>query len=224
MAGGFAGTAGSAGPTGVRIVVAGDRGTGKSSLIVTAAAETFPTNVPPVLPPTRLPEDFYPDRVPITIIDTSSRSQSIPLSLSSYVYFYLDPSVFWGKENQSLHIDTFLYEEKDVIVKEEDTKRSLFKGGRFQKVARSKKIALISAYDNSFLLVENTFVDCVGDELKQIPSLIFIYKGKMEMVRQTIYQNTGVLAVVLIYDGPEPSCPMLQSDWSRLLLSLFLWK
>lgn len=72
MAGGFAGTAGSAGPTGVRIVVAGDRGTGKSSLIVTAAAETFPTNVPPVLPPTRLPEDFYPDRVPITIIDTSS--------------------------------------------------------------------------------------------------------------------------------------------------------
>jgi Ras family protein T1 len=59
--------------TGVRIVVAGDRGTGKSSLVVTAAAENFPTNVPPVLPPTRLPEDFFPDRVPITIIDTSSR-------------------------------------------------------------------------------------------------------------------------------------------------------
>ncbi|KAG7968549.1 hypothetical protein I3843_08G159900 [Carya illinoinensis] len=61
------------GRTGVRIVVAGDRGTGKSSLIVTAAAENFAANVPPVLPPTRLPEDFFPDRVPITIIDTSSR-------------------------------------------------------------------------------------------------------------------------------------------------------
>ena len=59
--------------TGVRIVVAGDRGTGKSSLIVTAASENFPANVPPLLPPTRLAEDFYPDRVPITIIDTSSR-------------------------------------------------------------------------------------------------------------------------------------------------------
>lgn len=59
--------------TSVRIVVAGDRGTGKSSLIVTAAAENFPANVPPLLPPTRLPEDFYPERVPITIIDTSSR-------------------------------------------------------------------------------------------------------------------------------------------------------
>lgn len=59
--------------TSVRIVVAGDQGTGKSSLIVTAAAENFPANVPPLLPPTRFPEDFYPERVPITIIDTSSR-------------------------------------------------------------------------------------------------------------------------------------------------------
>ncbi|KAJ4719482.1 Mitochondrial Rho GTPase [Melia azedarach] len=64
--------AGPGGKTGVRIVVCGEKGTGKSSLIVTAAADTFPANVPPVLPPTRLPEDFYPDRVPITIIDTSS--------------------------------------------------------------------------------------------------------------------------------------------------------
>ncbi|XP_022719377.1 mitochondrial Rho GTPase 1-like isoform X1 [Durio zibethinus] len=63
------------GKTGVRIVVAGDRGTGKSSLIVTAAADTFPTNVPRLLPPTRLPEDFYPDRVPITIIDSSANSE-----------------------------------------------------------------------------------------------------------------------------------------------------
>ncbi|KAM7280608.1 hypothetical protein ACFE04_007742 [Oxalis oulophora] len=60
------------GVSGVRIVVAGDRGTGKSSLIVTVAADTFPTNVSPVLPPTRLPDDSYPDRVPITIIDTPS--------------------------------------------------------------------------------------------------------------------------------------------------------
>ncbi|KAF6162811.1 hypothetical protein GIB67_029080 [Kingdonia uniflora] len=57
--------------TEVRVVVVGDHGTGKSSLIVTAAAEMFPQNVPPVLPPTRLPADFYPDRVPVTIIDTS---------------------------------------------------------------------------------------------------------------------------------------------------------
>ncbi|GFP92281.1 mitochondrial rho GTPase 1 [Phtheirospermum japonicum] len=58
--------------TSVRIVVVGDRGTGKSSLIAAAAAETFRPEVPPVLPLTRLPADYYPDNVPIIIIDTSS--------------------------------------------------------------------------------------------------------------------------------------------------------
>ncbi|MCL7033864.1 hypothetical protein MKW94_003079 [Papaver nudicaule] len=56
----------------VRVVVVGDPGTGKSSLIATAAADAFQKNVPPVLPPTCLPADFYPERVPVTIIDTSS--------------------------------------------------------------------------------------------------------------------------------------------------------
>ncbi|KAL6564345.1 Mitochondrial Rho GTPase 1 [Orobanche minor] len=58
--------------TSVRIVVVGDRGTGKSSLISAAAAESFRPEVPPVLPLTRLPADYYPDNVPIIIIDTSS--------------------------------------------------------------------------------------------------------------------------------------------------------
>ncbi|KAI5068058.1 hypothetical protein GOP47_0016403 [Adiantum capillus-veneris] len=57
----------------VRVVVAGDSGTGKTSLIVAVATDSFPAGVPPVLPSTRLPADFYPDRVPLNIIDTSSR-------------------------------------------------------------------------------------------------------------------------------------------------------
>ncbi|KAI4294913.1 hypothetical protein MLD38_040801 [Melastoma candidum] len=39
----------------------------------TAATEVFPENVPPVLLPTRLPRCTYPDRVPSTVIATSSR-------------------------------------------------------------------------------------------------------------------------------------------------------
>ncbi|XP_060219130.1 mitochondrial Rho GTPase 1-like [Lycium barbarum] len=61
---------------GVRIVVAGDAKTGKSSLILTAATDSFPPNVPPMLPPTRLPDDIYPDKVPVTIIDTSSSTEN----------------------------------------------------------------------------------------------------------------------------------------------------
>ncbi|GLT36319.1 hypothetical protein SLA2020_107050 [Shorea laevis] len=65
-----------AGRSGVRVVVVGDRGTGKSSLISAAASESFPEHVPRVLPPTRLPADFYPDRIPVTIVDTSSSIES----------------------------------------------------------------------------------------------------------------------------------------------------
>jgi Ras family protein T1 len=63
-----------AGRPGVRVVVIGDPGTGKSSLVVAVATEQFPENVPKVMPHTRLPADYFPDRVPITIVDTSSRS------------------------------------------------------------------------------------------------------------------------------------------------------
>ncbi|XP_052187368.1 mitochondrial Rho GTPase 1-like isoform X1 [Diospyros lotus] len=60
----------------VRIVVVGDRATGKSSLIAAVASESFLDKVPHLLPPTRLPADFYPEGVPITIVDTSSSLES----------------------------------------------------------------------------------------------------------------------------------------------------
>ncbi|WZZ12180.1 hypothetical protein YC2023_105269 [Brassica napus] len=59
----------------VRIVVIGDKGTGKSSLIAAAATNSFPPNVPPVLPDTKLPLQFFPDGIPVTIVDTSSRPE-----------------------------------------------------------------------------------------------------------------------------------------------------
>ncbi|KAG0586008.1 hypothetical protein KC19_2G056100 [Ceratodon purpureus] len=58
-----------------QVVVVGDHATGKSSLIIALATDSFPEKPPPVLPPTRLSPDFYPDRVPLTIIDTSSRQE-----------------------------------------------------------------------------------------------------------------------------------------------------
>ncbi|WCJ21523.1 Mitochondrial Rho GTPase 1 [Euphorbia peplus] len=70
------GNTASGGRTGVRIVVAGDRFTGKSSLIAAVATESFPENVPGVLPPTRLPPDLFPDLVPVTIIDTSATMEN----------------------------------------------------------------------------------------------------------------------------------------------------
>ncbi|XVF72418.1 hypothetical protein PTKIN_Ptkin12aG0119800 [Pterospermum kingtungense] len=62
--------------TGVRVVVAGDRGTGKSTLIASVLYDSFPDNVPAVLSPAVLPSDFFPDGIPVTIVDTSSSMES----------------------------------------------------------------------------------------------------------------------------------------------------
>ncbi|XP_031252100.1 mitochondrial Rho GTPase 1-like isoform X4 [Pistacia vera] len=67
---------GSSARSSVRVVVVGDPGTGKSSLISAVAFGTVPKKVPPVHPPTRLPPGFYRDRVPVTVIDTSSRLEN----------------------------------------------------------------------------------------------------------------------------------------------------
>ncbi|KAG2316552.1 hypothetical protein Bca52824_019674 [Brassica carinata] len=58
----------------IRIVVIGDRGTGKSSLIAAAATNSFTANVPPVLPIINS-SHFSPDGIPFTIVDTSSRPE-----------------------------------------------------------------------------------------------------------------------------------------------------
>ncbi|CAL5224037.1 g6659 [Coccomyxa viridis] len=59
----------------VRIVVVGDAGVGKSSLITAAATESFSEHPPPVLPPTRLAHDTTPEGVPMVLVDTSSRPE-----------------------------------------------------------------------------------------------------------------------------------------------------
>lgn len=67
----------------MRIVVCGGKSTGKSSLIAATAAGVFQANLPPVLPPITLPEDFSSDYVSVTIIDTSSRSMSLTKFVSA---------------------------------------------------------------------------------------------------------------------------------------------
>eukprot|EP00184_Porphyridium_aerugineum_P008375 CAMPEP_0184691424 /NCGR_PEP_ID=MMETSP0313-20130426/282_1 /TAXON_ID=2792 /ORGANISM="Porphyridium aerugineum, Strain SAG 1380-2" /LENGTH=641 /DNA_ID=CAMNT_0027149141 /DNA_START=113 /DNA_END=2038 /DNA_ORIENTATION=+ len=56
----------------VRIVVAGDSGVGKSTLIKTLLSESFEENVPPVLPTIVVPPEVTPERVHVSIIDTPS--------------------------------------------------------------------------------------------------------------------------------------------------------
>ncbi|XP_020972085.1 mitochondrial Rho GTPase 2 isoform X2 [Arachis ipaensis] len=56
----------------LRIAVAGDASTGKSTLIAAMASGSYSESVPPLLPPTRLPHNLFNDSVPLILIDTPS--------------------------------------------------------------------------------------------------------------------------------------------------------
>ncbi|GJP55606.1 hypothetical protein CLOM_g14555 [Closterium sp. NIES-68] len=59
----------------IRVVVVGNQGTGKTSLIISCLTEAFPEEPVPVLPPTRYLADSFSDKIPLLIVDTSSRRE-----------------------------------------------------------------------------------------------------------------------------------------------------
>ncbi|OWZ68615.1 mitochondrial Rho GTPase 1 [Cryptococcus neoformans Bt85] len=86
----------------VRIVLVGDDGVGKSSIITSLIKEAFVTNVPHVVPEVTIPPEITPENFTTSIVDTSSNPKSRPHLLSSIsrahviclVYSIADPSSF----------------------------------------------------------------------------------------------------------------------------------
>ncbi|EFA10155.2 mitochondrial Rho GTPase isoform X4 [Tribolium castaneum] len=60
----------------VRILLVGDRGVGKTSLILSLVSEEFPENVPSKAEEITIPADVTPEQVPTNIVDYSAAEQS----------------------------------------------------------------------------------------------------------------------------------------------------
>ncbi|KAF3621124.1 40S ribosomal protein S18 [Capsicum annuum] len=101
-----------------RQVHACDAKTGKSSLILTDAIEASPPSAHPVFPPTSLPDDICPDKVPVTIIDTSSRTMAFLLNKTSLSKLRLnaqktDESLMLSR--RGIHIEPGAREKADKV-------------------------------------------------------------------------------------------------------------
>lgn len=60
----------------VRILLVGDSGVGKTSLILSLVSEEFPENVPSKAEEITIPADVTPEQVPTNIVDYSATEQS----------------------------------------------------------------------------------------------------------------------------------------------------
>lgn len=58
----------------VRILIVGDAGVGKTSLILSLVSEEFPEDVPPKAEEITIPADVTPEQVPTNIVDYSGKS------------------------------------------------------------------------------------------------------------------------------------------------------
>lgn len=57
----------------VRILLVGERGVGKTSLILSLVSEEFPEDVPPKAEEITIPADVTPEQVPTHIVDYSGK-------------------------------------------------------------------------------------------------------------------------------------------------------
>lgn len=60
----------------VRILLVGDKGVGKTSLILSLVSEEFPENVPAKAEEITIPADVTPEQVPTNIVDYSASEQT----------------------------------------------------------------------------------------------------------------------------------------------------
>lgn len=58
----------------VRILLIGDPGAGKTSLILSLVSEEFPEDVPPKAEEITIPADVTPEQVPTNIVDYNGKS------------------------------------------------------------------------------------------------------------------------------------------------------
>ncbi|PIA44822.1 hypothetical protein AQUCO_01700429v1 [Aquilegia coerulea] len=172
----YSGKSSSAEKTEVRLVVAGDPGTGKTSLILAVQNDSVPQQVVSVLPTTRLPDDFYPDRVPVTIVDTSSSlenrnklAQELKLADAVVLTYACDQpetldrlTTFWLPELRKLEVRVPVIVVGCKLDAREDTQVSLEQ--------------VMSPIMQKFREIE-TCIECSARNMIQIPE-VFYYAQK----------------------------------------------
>ncbi|KAK9450243.1 EF hand associated-domain-containing protein [Limtongia smithiae] len=178
----------------VRLVLCGDEGVGKSSIITSFIKETFVPNLQPVLPPVSIPAEFLSvaNSMTMTIVDTSSQPQDRQ-SLNREI----------RRANVILLVYSDHYTSERVTLFWLPYFRSL--GVNVPVVLCANKCDLLLDMDSAEVILDEMIP--IMEEFKEIESCIRTSAMEHYNVNQAIYlcQKAVVYPIAPLFDSKEQS-------------------
>ncbi|KAK2165693.1 hypothetical protein LSH36_46g02053 [Paralvinella palmiformis] len=160
----------------VRILLIGERGVGKTSLILSLVSEEFPEEVPPRTEAITIPADVTPERIPTHIIDYSAQEQGEEELMEEIVRAHVVCIVYSVDNEETIRaITDYWLPLVRRVVPDEDRKPVVLVGNK-SDVLQVSSMESILPIMNEFTEVE-TCVECSAKTLRNI-SEVFYYAQK----------------------------------------------
>lgn len=160
----------------VRILLLGDPGVGKTSLILTLVSEEFPDEVPAKAEEITIPADVTPERVPTHIVDYSSQEQDDEVLQAEIVKSNVICLVYSVEDEDSIERITSFWLPYIRQCRGEDHSNPVILVGNKADLLDFSTIETMMPILNDFAEVE-TCVECSAKTLKNI-SEMFYYAQK----------------------------------------------
>lgn len=160
----------------VRILLVGEPGVGKTSLILSLVSEEFPDEVPAKAEEITIPADVTPERVPTHIVDFSSQEQNEEQLIDEIAKAHVICIVYSVDNNSTIEkVDSYWIPLIHQVVPVDDRKPIVLVGNK-SDVLEASSIEAIMPVMNRYAEIE-TCVECSAKTLKNI-SEVFHYAQK----------------------------------------------
>lgn len=160
----------------VRILLVGEAGVGKTSLILSLVSEEFPEDVPPRAEEITIPADVTPEKVPTHIVDYSAQEQDENSLVEEIVKCHVVCVVYSVEDEHTIQkIKTYWLPLLRKVFPE-DHRRPVILVGNKSDMLEVSCMETILPIMNEFAEVE-TCVECSAKTLKNI-SEVFYYAQK----------------------------------------------
>jgi Ras family protein T1 len=160
----------------VRILLVGEAGVGKTSLILSLVSEEFPEEVPAKAEEITIPADVTPERVPTHIVDYSSQEQDEQQLIDEVTKAHVICIVYSVEDEGTIDKITSYWIPLIHQATSQENRKPIVLVGNKSDILETSSMEAIMPIMNSYAEIE-TCVECSAKTLKNI-SEVFYYAQK----------------------------------------------